>query len=131
MALKVSRFRDVTKHLLGKLTKGLLIPPASLCCATSKAQQVCSLIGTTPGVIKMPKGAVFIRVNLFKDPISKSVPTVLSSAKQSDLSVPRLLSCSKGEMGTIGPGLSDGGYIFYFGVELNFEQQNLRGKIVQ
>ena len=62
MALKVSRFRDVTKHLLGKLTKGLLIPPASLCCATSKAQQVCSLIGTTPGVIKMPKGAVFIRV---------------------------------------------------------------------
>ena len=64
MALKVSRFRDVTKHLLGKLTKGLLIPPASLCCATSKAQQVCSLIGTTPGVIKMPKGAVFIRVKL-------------------------------------------------------------------
>ena len=32
-------------------------------CAASKAQQVCSLIGATPGVIKVPKGAVFIGVN--------------------------------------------------------------------
>ena len=38
---------------------------------------------------------------------------MLSSAKQSDLSVSRLLSCSKGEIGAIGPGLSEGGRIFF------------------
>ena len=62
MALKVARFRDVTKNLAGKLTEGLLIPRASLWCATPKAHQVCSLIGTKPRVIKLLKGAVFIRV---------------------------------------------------------------------
>ena len=54
-----------------------------------------------------------ISFSLFKEPISKSVPTVLSSAKQSDLSVSLLLSCLKGDIGTIGPGLNLGGCIFF------------------
>ena len=54
------------------------------------------------------------KYSLFKESTSKSVPTVLSSAKQSDLSVSRLLSCLKGDIGTIGPGLSVGGRIFLF-----------------
>ena len=35
-------------------------------CATKRHNRVCSMIGTTPGVIKVPKGAVFIRVKLFQ-----------------------------------------------------------------
>ena len=55
-----------------------------------------------------------ISFSLLKESISKSVPTVLSSPKQSDLSVSRLLSCLKGDIGAIGPGLSVGGHIFLF-----------------
>ena len=44
------------------LLLGLLITLASKRCATGKAQQVCSIISTTPGGIKVLKGAVFIRV---------------------------------------------------------------------
>ena len=55
-------FCEVTKNLGGNLTGGLLITPASEECATKRHNKVCSMIGTTLGVFKLPKGGVFIRV---------------------------------------------------------------------
>ena len=59
---KVVHFADVSREFSGKLTKGLLNTPALQRCATGKAQQVCSIISTTPGGIKVLKGAGLIRV---------------------------------------------------------------------
>ena len=64
MAFKVSRFSRRHQKFGGKADKGplLLRRSKSVQLKGTTGCALCSMIGTTPGVFKVPKGAVFDRV---------------------------------------------------------------------